>query len=123
MNAYKPFQTFSGYVGLTAAKNLDGVLFFAGFLLLPPLIMLRRVFLDRRTRFLVYSLCVLFVGTSIVVFFTPHYWAALAAAMYAVGLQAMRHLRQWKPEGRETGKTMVAPDHRFVPCVGGCPRG
>jgi hypothetical protein len=37
----------------------------------------------------------------------PHYLAPFTAAFYAIGLQAMRHLRVWKPEGRPFGLTWV----------------
>ena len=82
-------------------------LFFAGFALLPPLIMVRRVFLDRRMRFLVFCLCSLAAAISIVVFMDPHYLAPFTVAFYALGLQAMRHLRLWAPNRSPIGKTMV----------------
>ncbi|HEY6844981.1 MAG TPA: hypothetical protein VI320_02080 [Terracidiphilus sp.] len=83
------------------------VKFFAGIALLPPLIMLRRVFMDRRIRFLVVCLLVLMAGMSIQVFLLPHYLAPFTAAFYAIGLQAMRHLRLWKPENRPVGLMLV----------------
>jgi hypothetical protein len=86
---------------------LAAVQFFAGIALLPPLIMLRRVFMDRRIRFLVVCLLVLMAGMSIQVFLLPHYLAPFTAAFYAIGLQAMRHLRVWKPENRPVGLMLV----------------
>jgi hypothetical protein len=85
---------------------LQTFLFFAGATLLPPLIMLRRIFLDRRMRFLVLCMLVLAVGMVIQNFLLPHYLAPFTAAFYAIGLQAMRHLRLWKPEGRPIGLSM-----------------
>jgi hypothetical protein len=41
------------------------------------------------------------------VFFVPHYLGPFTAAFYAIGLQAMRHLRAWRPEGRLVGKALV----------------
>ncbi len=81
--------------------------FFAGFALLPPLIMLRRVFLDRRIRFLVLCVLVLTAGMAIQVFLVPHYLAPFTVAFYAIGLQAMRHLRLWRLENRPTGLLLV----------------
>ena len=49
-------------------------------------------------------------GIIIEIFVLPHYVAPFTAAFYAIGLQAMRHLREWKPEGRPVGLAMV----RFV---------
>jgi hypothetical protein len=83
------------------------VQFFAGIALLPPLIMLRRVFMDRRIRFLVVCLLVLMAGMSIQVFLLPHYLAPFTAVFYAVGLQAMRHLRVWKPEHKLIGMGLI----------------
>jgi hypothetical protein len=36
----------------------------------------------------------------------PYYLAPFTAAFYAIGLQAMRHLKQWKPGGQPVGATM-----------------
>jgi hypothetical protein len=83
------------------------MLFYAGFLLLPPLIMVRRVFLDRRIRFLVICVLVLVAGLLIEIYLLPHYVAAFTAAFYAIGLQMMRHMRFCKPEGRPMGLAMV----------------
>ena len=97
----------SHYIGQTLAKALRSLLFFAGAALLPPLIMARRVLMDRRVRFLVVCIAVLAAGMAIEVFLVPHYMAAFTGALYALGLQAMRHLRVWKPEGRPVGLAMT----------------
>jgi hypothetical protein len=81
--------------------------FFAAYTLLPPLIMLPRLFLDRRIRFLILSVLVLMAGALMMVYLLTHYVAPFAAAFYAIGLQAMRHLRVWTPEGRPVGRAMV----------------
>ena len=100
-------QTFSGIAAKSLHKAREGIIFFAGAALLPPLIMLRRVFLDRRIRFLVLCVLILMAGMSIEVYMIPHYLAPFTAAIYGIGLQAMRHLRVWKPEGRTFGLTWV----------------
>ncbi len=81
--------------------------FYAGIVLLVPLIMLRRVLSDRRVRFLLLCIPILMVGMSVETFLIPHYIAPFTAAFYAIGLQAMRHLRVWKPGGQPVGTTMV----------------
>jgi hypothetical protein len=96
-----------GFIYRTLLKGLEGTLFFAGIALLPPLIMLRRVLMDRRIRFLVLCVFVLMAGMAIEIFLIPHYLAPFTAAFYAIGLQAMRHLRFWRPEGRSVGVTLV----------------
>jgi hypothetical protein len=83
------------------------MMFFAGFALLIPTFLLRRVLLDRRIRFLVVCLAILAAGMAIEIFFLPHYVAPFTAAFYAIGLQAMRHLRVWNPHGQPLGVTWV----------------
>jgi hypothetical protein len=46
-------------------------------------------------------------GMVIEIYLLPHYVAPFTAAFYAIGLQAMRHLRVWKPEGRPMGLALV----------------
>jgi hypothetical protein len=101
------FHTLSGFVSETLLKATRGVLFFTGIALLPPLIMLRRVIMDRRMGFLVLCVLVLTAGLAIEIFLIPHYMATFTAAFYAIGLQAMRHLRLWSPEGQPVGMAMV----------------
>jgi hypothetical protein len=97
-------RTFRGFVAEDLFfKPLRQLLFYAGIALLPPLIMLRRVLLDRRIRFLVVCVAVLAAGMLCGTFLIPHYLAPFTAAFYAIGLQAMRHLRFWKPDGRPVG--------------------
>jgi len=105
--AYKEVHTPSGFVFGTILKAVRGILFFAGIALLLPLIMWRRVLLDRRIRFLVLCMSVLMAGMLIEIFLIPHYLAPFTAAFYAIGLQAMRHLRLWNPEGRPVGMMLV----------------
>jgi hypothetical protein len=84
-------------------KALGAALFFAGIALLPPLLMFRRVLMDHRTRFLVLCLAVMMAGMLIQVFLIPHYVAPFTAVFYALGLQAMRHLRVMRADGRPVG--------------------
>ncbi len=107
LDAYKKIHKLSGFLPQTLVKVIRTFKFFAGFALLPPLIMIRRVFLDRRIRFLVLSVLFLAVGMGIEIFLIPHYVAPFTAAFYAIGLQAMRHLRVWRPGGKPVGLLMV----------------
>ena len=104
---YTAIHSVKGFVPETVLKIGRGVLFFTGIALLPPLIMLRRLFLDRRIRFLIRCLVVLAAGQAIQIFLIPHYLATFTAAFYAIGLQAMRHLRVWSPEGQPVGRMFV----------------
>ncbi len=97
----------TGFVPKTFEKVYLILLFFAGFTFLIPLIMIRRVLHDRRIRFLVQCVLVLMAGSVIEIFVLPHYVAPFACAFYALGLQAMRHLRLWEPERKPVGLAIV----------------
>lgn len=103
-------RTLSGYLHMKVILAFGSILFFAGVALLPPLIMLRRVFIDKRVRFLVLCVLVLMAGMALQIFLLPHYLAPFTAAFYAIGLQAMRHLRLWRFEGKPTGLALI----RFI---------
>jgi hypothetical protein len=96
-----------GIVEANVSKVLVTVSFFAGFALFPPLLTMRRALRDRRIRFLVVSVLVLVAGMLVEIFLIPHYLAPFTAAFYAIGLQAMRHLRLWSPEGKPVGMALV----------------
>ena len=104
---YPSIHSWSHYFPTEFGRILVVILFFAGFALAPPLIMMRRALRDRRIRFLVLCLPVLMAGIAIEIFLIPYYLAPFTAVFYAIGLQAMRHLRVWKPEGKPAGETIV----------------
>ncbi len=104
---FNRIHSVSGYVPESLEKVWSAIVFFAGGALLVPLIMVRRVFLDRRIRFLVVCILVLIPGMAIQIYVLPHYLAPFTAAFYAIGLQAMRHLRAWRPEGKPVGTMLV----------------
>lgn len=112
---YERVHSLKGFLPATAAKAAVNLLFYAGFCLLPPLFMMRRVFLDRRIRFLVVCVLVLAVGVVTEVYVIPYYLAPFTAAFYAIGLQMMRHLRVWKSGPSAVGLALI----RFtvVACV------
>jgi hypothetical protein len=107
LDAYAKIHKLSGFLPQTVVKVIRSFEFYAGFALLPPLFMIRRILLDRRIRFLVLCVLVLASGMVIEIFLIPHYLAPFTAAFYAIGLQGMRHLRVWKPGGQPVGLTMV----------------
>jgi hypothetical protein len=107
LDNFRKIHSLSGFVPETLVKTARGVLFYAGIALLVPLIMVRRVFLDRRIRFLILCVLILMTGQLAEVFLIPHYLAPFTAAFYAIGLQAMRHLRLWNPGDQPVGRTLV----------------
>jgi hypothetical protein len=104
---FNQIHSAKGFVPRTLEKVGFTFLFYSGFLLLIPMIMIRRVFLDHRVRFLLLCVAVLAAGMIIEIFLLAHYVAPLTVAFYAIGLQAMRHLRLWKPESKPVGRAMV----------------
>ena len=107
MSSYKHIHSIKGFLPYSFEKAGFAFLFFAGFALLPPLLMVRRSLRDRRIRFAAASVIVLAAGMAIETYFLPHYVAPFTAAFYLIGLQMMRHLRFWKPEGRSMGLALV----------------
>jgi hypothetical protein len=100
-------RTLTGFIHGTVKKVGTVLFFFFGLALFPPLIMLPRALLDRRVRFLVAGGAVFGLGLSIDVWLFPHYVAPFTCAIYALLLQAMRHLRVWRPESRPLGVALV----------------
>ncbi|WP_263353644.1 hypothetical protein [Acidicapsa acidisoli] len=104
---FRKIHTPAGFLPQTLIKALTVLMFFAGIALLTPLIMLRRAIMDRRIRFLVICMLVLTAGMLVQIFTIPHYVAPFTSAFYAIGLQAMRHLRLWSPESKPVGLALV----------------
>lgn len=107
MDFFNKIHSWKGFLPYSLAKVAFTGLFYAGFLLLLPMLMVRRVLLDKRIRFLVLCVLVLTAGLTIEIYLLPHYVAPFVGAFYVIGIQAMRHLRLWKPEGKTVGLTMV----------------
>jgi len=77
--------------------------FFLGGSLSIPLITLPWLVRDRRTRFLLIQFAFCALGLLSVYYFEPHYAAPLTATIFALLIQAMRHLRRWEIKGRPVG--------------------
>ena len=107
LDDYQRTQSLGGFLGMSLLKLTIGVLFFSGLALVPLLIMTRRVFLDRRMRFLVICILFLSAGMLVEIFLIPHYVAPFTAAIYALGLQAVRHIYQWRPGDKPVGMGWV----------------
>ena len=97
-------------------------LFFIGPALTIPLLMLLIMAPARfsfrsvgsKTRFLLYVCFSVYVGMALLVYRpAPHYAAPAVVALYALILQAMRHLRLWRWHGHPAGRFMV----RVVPSI------
>jgi hypothetical protein len=107
LKSYDHIHSITGFPITVLEKIGVSLVFFAGFGLLPVLMMSRRVFLDRRIRFLVVCLLVLGTGMLIQIYLIPHYLAPFTCVFYALGMQGLRHLRVWRAGGQPAGLTMV----------------
>ena len=94
--------------------------FFGPVLVLPLVVMLGinptqffRKLITGKTGFLVAVCGATFVGLALPIYFIPHYAAPITAAIYALVLQAMRHLRLWVWRGKRAGLGMV----RAIPVI------
>ena len=95
-------------------KNCSLWLFFVGPVLAIPLFAAGVVSphgwltnLEPRTRFFLLLCGSVLVGAILAVYFSPHYVAPLASAIYGLILIAMRNLRRWRFQGKRTGITLV----------------
>lgn len=101
--ALQDFHSLGGFLHQTSLKFARGVLFFSGIALLLPLLMFPNVLRDRRTRFLLLCVAVMTVGMLLQIFFLAYYLAPFTVVFYALGLQAMRHLRQARMDVARVG--------------------
>jgi len=82
--------------------------FYFGPFLIVPLLALPWAIRDKRIRLLVIVTAVSAVGLDVETWSNPHYAAPVAAALFALVLQSMRHMYQWKWQGKQVGKAAVS---------------
>jgi hypothetical protein len=100
-------KTPAGFLSRTTQKLGTVVFFFYGTALFAPLVMLPWVVRDRRVRFLVLAGGVYAIGLCLNAWLFPHYLSPFAGALYVLLLQAMRHLRAWRPGRQPYGPALV----------------
>src|SRR5579864_660521 len=81
--------------------------FYFGPLLFIPLLALPWVIRDKRIRLLLIVVAVGAVGLDIETWSNPHYAAPMAAAIFAIAVQSMRHMYYWKWQGKQAGRAVV----------------
>jgi hypothetical protein len=106
LKEFNKFHSASAFVPGLLIKGARVLQFYAGLVLLPPLFMLRHILLNRRLRFLLVCCLVFIAGMIAEAVLLPYYLAPIMTAFFAIGLQCMRHLRQWRPEGKPVGCAM-----------------
>jgi len=107
LEEFEKVRSVRGFFGQNTVKLVRTFQFFAGIALLPPLIMMGRVFKDRRLRLIIICTLMLMAGMLAEAALFAYYLAPFFAAFSVIGLQAMRHLRQWKPRGEPVGVAMA----------------
>ncbi|MGC1616167.1 MAG: hypothetical protein WA736_15895 [Candidatus Acidiferrum sp.] len=95
--------TWHDALDVTAEKvaRLGVVFFWPGVLFLLPV--LPFAFRDRKMRLLVVTLLVVVAGVFVVIWSAPHYAAPVTCIIYALLVQAVRHLRRMKWRSRSLG--------------------
>ncbi len=79
-----------------------------------PLLFLPWILPDRRVRFLILLSGICFLGLLLVPWEESRYVAPLTAALFALLVQAIRHLRQWQHNGRPVGIAVSRVAFLFV---------
>ena len=95
--------TWSGWKERASATSWVWWYVFLGPILTVPFLMLARVLRDRHMRLPLCQFGLCAIGLLSVVWFQPHYAAPLAATLYVLLVQAMRHLRHLEIKGRPIG--------------------
>jgi hypothetical protein len=104
-----------------ATKATGAYSFYLGPLLALPIVLMLVIspwqFLRKsvtgKTGFLLAVCGATLIGAALPIYFSPHYVAPITAAIYALFLQAMRHLRVWRWHGKPTGLGVV----RAIPAI------
>ena len=110
---YARTQSPKGVIVRTAGKFVTLWLFYFGPALSLPLLMLVRVFRDKRLRLLLIAGAVGMIGILAPAWFNAHYAAPMTGLLYALMLQGMRHLRACRWHGKETGLLLA----RSIPLI------
>lgn len=113
MGDFQYARTLTGFFARIAQKLGIVIFFFFGTALFVPLVMLPWVLRDRRVRYLIVVGGVFALGLSVNAWLFPHYLAPIAGGVYVILLQAMRHLRVWRPQDQPFGLALV----RVIPMV------
>lgn len=107
MKEFERDRSLGGLMPNLLMKPARALQFFAGFALLPPLLMIGRVLRDRRVRFPLVCFLVLAGGMVAEAVLLPYYLAPFTAVFYLIGLQCMRHLSVWRPNGKPVGRAIL----------------
>ena len=95
--------TWSGWMERTSQALWTWWLVFLGPVLTVPFVMLPRLLKDKRMRLPLCQFLLSGAGLLSIVWFQPHYAAPLAATLFVLIVQALRHLRHAEIKGKPVG--------------------
>lgn len=104
---YLTTRTLRGLAREEWAKLATLWWFFLGPVLPLALLALPRIARDRRMRLLLITAIVTIAGLAVEAWHQPHYFAPMTCVVYAIVIQGLRHLRQWRRNGAELGRALV----------------
>jgi hypothetical protein len=107
LSRYLKTRTIRGLAREEWAKLATLWWFFLGPVLPLALLALPRVVRDRRMRLLLITSIVIIAGLAVEAWHQPHYFAPMTCVVYAIVIQGLRHLRQWRRNGAELGRALV----------------
>jgi hypothetical protein len=107
LSRYLKTQTARGLGREEWAKLATLWWFFLGPVLPLSLLALPRVVRDRRMKLLLITAIVTLAGIGVEAWHQPHYFAPMTCIVYAVVIQGLRHLRQWRRNGTKLGRALV----------------
>jgi hypothetical protein len=107
LNFYKKVHSLRLYFPIMLYRCFSLLRFFAGLAMFPALIMLWRALHDKRLRIPMAFFVVMITACVTQIFLVPHYLAPFLGVLYLLGIQSVRHLRQWSINGKPVGTTMV----------------
>ena len=107
VSRYLKTRTLRGLAGEEWAKLATLWWFFLGPVLPLALLALPRILRDRRMKLLLITAIVTLAGLAVEAWHQPHYFAPMTCVIYAIVIQGLRHLRQWRRAGNNTGRALV----------------
>jgi len=107
VSRYLKTRTLRGLAQEEWAKLATLWWFFLGPVLPLALLALPRMARDRRMKLLLITAIVTLAGLAVEAWHQPHYFAPLTCVIYAIAIQGLRHLRQWRRAGNNLGRALV----------------
>jgi hypothetical protein len=107
LSRYLKTRTLQGLAREEWAKLAILWWFFLGPVLPLALLALPRIVRDRRMKLILITAIVTLAGIAFEAWHQPHYFAPLICVIYAIVIQGLRHLRQWRRNGRNLRRGLV----------------